>query len=466
MTVAGAKRTGDSFYGLTGSSQFNNPAGIFVDTADNLYVADQFNQRVQKWASGAVDGVTVAGTEEMGPAPRAFVEPRGISVSVDGFIYVADSKNHRIQKWKSGELFGITVAGGNSEGENSDQLNNPIGLHVDLSGNVYVADTYNHRIQKWTPGATLGITVAGGNGQGDAANQLDNPFGVYVDDSGNVYVADKENHRVQKWEPGAAQGTTIAGGNGEGEADNQLSFPEDLFMDAFGCIYIADTANGRVQKKEVGDTEWNTIGVGRLIQARNVYVSSKMNVYVTDTYNNRVQKYQYFPEITIPAGETTGDLTITALDDTSSTSVSSKTQGKNSDDDTSSTSVSSRRRGKNSDDGDESIVITPISASNGILSAEAAGTTINIIISNESLNLLNFELDNLISYPNPFDRFHFIDSPIQLKLEIFDVNGRILLKQNIEVGENKIDLSMLSKGFYIFKYIDQNRIMSKVIIKK
>ena len=237
-------------------------------------------------------------------------------------------------------------------------------------------------------------------------------------------------------------------------------------MDAFGCIYIADTANGRVQKKEVGDTEWNTIGVGRLSQARNVYVSSKMNVYVTDTYNNRVQKYQYFPEITIPAGETTGDLTITALDDTSSTSVSSKTQGKNSDDDTSSTSVSSRRRGKNSDDGDESIVITPISASNGILSAEAAGTTINIIISNESLNLLNFELDNLISYPNPFDRFHFIDSPIQLKLEIFDVNGRILLKQNIEVGENKIDLSMLSKGFYIFKYIDQNRIMSKVIIKK
>ena len=446
FTVAGSEQ--DISTGSAGSNHFNEPAGLFVDTQDNLYVADQFNQRVQKWASGAVDGVTVAGTEEMGPAPKAFVEPRGISVSADGFIYVADSKNHRIQKWKSGELLGITVAGGNEEGESSDQLNNPIGLHVDLSGNVYVADTYNHRIQKWTPGATLGITVAGGNGQGDAANQLDNPYGVYVDDSGNVYVADTENHRVQKWEPGAAQGTTIAGGNGEGEADNQLSHPEDLFMDAFGGIYIADTYNGRVQKKEVGDTEWNTIGVGSLREARNIYVSSKMNVYVTDRYNNRVQKYQYFPEITIPAGETTGDLTITALDDTSSTSVSSKTQG------------------KNSDDGDESIVITPISASNGILSAEAAGTTINIIISNESLNLLNFELDNLISYPNPFDKFHFIDSPIQLKLEIFDVNGRILLKQNIEVGENKIDLSMLSKGFYIFKYIDQNRIMSKVIIKK
>ena len=464
FTVAGSEQ--DISTGSAGSNHFNEPAGLFVDTQDNLYVADQFNQRVQKWASGAVDGVTVAGTEEMGPTPRAFVEPRGISVSVDGFVYVADSKNHRIQKWKSGELLGITVAGGNSEGENSDQLNNPIGLHVDLSGNVYVADTYNHRIQKWTPGATLGITVAGGNGQGDAANQLDNPYGVYVDESGNVYVADTENHRVQKWEPGAAQGTTIAGGNGEGEADNQLSHPEDLFMDAFGGIYIADTANARVQKKEVGDTEWNTIGVGSLSQARNIYVSSKMNVYVTDRYNNRVQKYQYFPEITIPAGETTGDLTITALEDTSSTSVSSRTQGRNSDDDTSSTSVSSRRQGKNSDDGDESIVITPISASNGILSAEAAGTTINIIIFNESLNLLNFELDNLISYPNPFDRFHFIDSPIQLKLEIFDVNGRILLKQNIEVGENKIDLSMLSKGFYIFKYIDQNRIMSKVIIKK
>ena len=98
LTVAGAVQ--DISTGSAGSNHFNEPAGLFVDTQDNVYVADQFNQRVQKWASGAINGVTVAGTEEMGDTPNAFVEPRGISVSADGFIYIADSKNHRIQKWK------------------------------------------------------------------------------------------------------------------------------------------------------------------------------------------------------------------------------------------------------------------------------------------------------------------------------------------------------------------------------
>jgi len=432
------------------SNKFSNPAGIFVDTEDAIYVADQFNQRVQKWAPDATEGIIVAGTEEMGDTPNAFVEPRGIYITNDDYIYIADSKNHRIQKWMTGEFSGISVAGGNGEGENSNQLNNPIGVHVDILGNVYVADTYNNRIQKWEPGATSGITVAGGNGEGAAANQLNNPHGLYADDLGNVYVADTKNHRIQKWGPGDTEGTTIAGGNGEGAAENQLRHPEDVFIDTKGSIYISDSYNKRIQKKEVGDLEWTTISneSDQLDGIRNIFVSAKMNVYVSEAFNQRVQKYHYFPEITIPAGETTGDLTITALDDTSSTSVASSTQD------------------RNSDDGDENIVITPTSASNGILSAEAFGTTINIIISNESLNLLNFELDNVRSYPNPFDRFHFIDSSIQLKLEIYDVNGRTLLKQNIEVGENKIDLSRLSKGFYIFKFIDTNRIMSKVIIKK
>ena len=322
---------------------------------------------------------------------------------------------------------------------------------MDPSGNVYVADTYNHRIQKWTTGATSGITVAGGNGLGDANNQLNNPYGVYVDDSGNVYVADTKNHRVQKWEPDASEGTTIAGGNGPGAAANQLRFPEDLFIDAFGSIYIADTDNARVQKKDAGDSVWNTItGAGILTQARNVHVSAKTNVYVSDRYNNRIVKYQYFPEITILPGETSGSLTITAIEETSDTG-----------------SRPTFSRDSNSSEGDENIMITPIAATNSILSSEASETSINIIISEDvNLDLLTYQLENIKGYPNPFDQFYFLDSPIPLKLEVYDVNGRMLLNKSLEIGENKIDLSRLSNGFYIFKYIDQNRSISKVIIKK
>ena len=460
FTVAGAKRSGSSFYGQTGSSQFNAPAGIFVDTADNLYVADQFNQRVQKWASGATEGSTVAGTEEMGNTPNAFVEPRGISVTADDYIYIADSKNHRIQKWSSGEFSGISVAGGNGQGENSDQLNNPIGIHVDLSGNVYVADTYNHRIQKWTPGAASGITVAGGNGQGEAANQLNNPHGVSIDDLGNVYVADTKNHRIQKWESGATEGTTIAGGNGQGSAANQLSHPEDIFIDTSEGVYIADTYNQRIQKKEVGDTEWTTIeGSARV---RNVHVSAKMNVYVSDKYNNRIRKYQYYPEITIPAGETTGALTITALDDTSSTS----------------TAISSRTKKSitgesNADDGDKSIVITPITARNGILSTIAT-ENISIIISNSSTlhvdDVVMNDADSVLAYPNPSDGIIEITVPIsekEISIVIYNIHGQLISQKKYPVSYGKVNLNIKNQpiGIYLAKVQLEVPVTIKIIKK-
>jgi len=101
------------------------------------------------------------------------------------------------------------------------------------------------------------------------------------------------------------------------------------------------------------------------------------------------------------------------------------------------------------------------SASDGFLNSNEATMSIDV-----TLDLIDNQLDNIKTYPNPFERIYFIDSPIELKLEVYDINGRMLLNKNLEIGENKIDLSRLSNGFYIFKYIDQNRTMSKVIIKK
>jgi alpha-tubulin suppressor-like RCC1 family protein len=83
-----------------------------------------------------------------------------------------------------------------------------------------------------------------------------------------------------------------------------------------------------------------------------------------------------------------------------------------------------------------------------------------------TLDVFNYQLQHVLSYPNPFERFYFIDSLVPLKMEIYDVNGRILFKQNVEVGENKIDLSILSNGVYILKYRENNRTLQKVIIKK
>jgi sugar lactone lactonase YvrE len=247
--------SGTTFAGGNGpgpaSNQLFLSTGVCIDASGNIYVVD-FHQgyfRVQKWAPGATSGTTVAsGVNQLGGSTLSVSSKYDVFVDGVGNIYVADFYNHRVEKWATGATIGTTVAGGNGKGAAANQLDTPTGVCVDAAGNIYVADFGNHRVQKWAPGATSGTLVAGGNGKGSAANQLGTPTGVCLDAVGNIYVADFYNHRVQKWAPGATSGTTVAGGSGNGSSESQLSGPRDLILDLNGNIYIADAGNHRILK--------------------------------------------------------------------------------------------------------------------------------------------------------------------------------------------------------------------------
>ena len=208
--VAGDNGSGDA------ANQLFFPGGVFVDAAGNLYVADNANNRIQKFAydasddSYAVDAVTVAGGNGDGSAANQLADPSGIFVDAAGNLFVVDGDNNRVQKFAydaSGDTYaanGVTVAGGNGVGAGANQLNDPFNLFIDAAGDLYVADTGNNRIQKFPVGstsATAGITIAGGNGAGSGADQLDNPSAVVLDAAGQVFVVDTDNNRVQKFLP-------------------------------------------------------------------------------------------------------------------------------------------------------------------------------------------------------------------------------------------------------------------------
>ena len=55
---------------------------------------------------------------------------------------------NRIQKWAPGATEGVTVAGGNGKGSAANQLDFPRGIALDASGNIYIVDMYNHRYTK------------------------------------------------------------------------------------------------------------------------------------------------------------------------------------------------------------------------------------------------------------------------------------------------------------------------------
>jgi sugar lactone lactonase YvrE len=196
--------------GTGASASFNGPRAVAVDTSDNVYVADQINQRVRiVTPAGAV--LTLAGSgiatfADGTGAAASFKYPAGLAVN-GGDVWVADSSNQRVRKVTSGGTV-TTLAGSaaftpfaNGTGA-AASFSGPQDVALDAAGNAYVADQNNHRIRKVTRAGVV-TTLAGSgtpsfnDGLADVA-EFNSPAGVVVDTADNVYVTDKNNNRLRK----------------------------------------------------------------------------------------------------------------------------------------------------------------------------------------------------------------------------------------------------------------------------
>jgi sugar lactone lactonase YvrE len=145
VTVAGGNGAGSA------ANQFNDPISVYVDSIGNIYVDDIINNRIQKFPAGstsATNGTTVAGGTP-GSAANCLSSPIGMSVDNAGNVYVADAGNNRIQKWAPGAVTGVTVAGANGQGAAANQFDNMEDVYVDANGNMYISDGGNNRVQEW-----------------------------------------------------------------------------------------------------------------------------------------------------------------------------------------------------------------------------------------------------------------------------------------------------------------------------
>jgi hypothetical protein len=218
--------SGNSFFGTQGSDlvQFQSPYGVAVDTAGDIYVADTYNHRIQKFTPAGGSLVSVG---EVGSEAGQFFQPKGLCVDGDGLIYVAEG-NHRVQIFNAGLTY-VTNFG--SSGSAVGEFISPSGVQLGVAGRLVVADQGAHRVQLFASNhVALAAYKPPAGESGSLPGQLKLPQGVWPMPDGNaIYVADTRNHRVQLL-------NMILDGDGDGM--------NDAWEDANGDCLDSSVADG------------------------------------------------------------------------------------------------------------------------------------------------------------------------------------------------------------------------------
>lgn len=301
----------------------NLPVAVARDSSGTLFVADASANVIRQITSAGVVS-TLAGTvgsagssDGTGAAAR-FNQPGGVALDGAGNLYVADAGNATIRKITAAgvvtTLAGDPAARGNVDATGSSaRFSHPAGLALDGAGNVFVADSFTHTIRKITPAGVV-TTFAGSNaatGSADGAAtvaRFSRPTGVAVDASGAVYVADTGNHTIRKITTSGAVGTLaglpgVSGANDGTGSGASFSQPAGLVVDASGTVFVADTGNAlirRVTSSGVVSLMAGVPGIAGLAdgvgldalldQPRGLALDSSGNLLVADAGNAALRK--------------------------------------------------------------------------------------------------------------------------------------------------------------------------------
>jgi hypothetical protein len=343
-TIAGQSGSYGSADGTGTNAQFTYPNGVAVDNGGNVFVTDQNNHTVRKltpsgpnWVVSTIAGTAgVTGTNDGLGGVALFNQPAGIAVDSASNLFVVDGHNYTIRKltrsgtnWLVSTFAGKAGLIGSTDGVGLNaQFNSPWGVDVDSAGNLFVGDAGNGVIRKITPAGAVtnfaGQVGGSGNADGTGINaQFAGVLDLALDAAGNIYVADLGNNEIRKV-TSAGVVKTLAGsavdfinpGNVDGTGTGARFYqPYGMAADGAGNIYVADYANctirqispaGVVSTMAGSQTNYGSAdGAGdnaSFYTPKAVAVNSTGTVFVADGGNHTIRKITPAGVVTTIAG--------------------------------------------------------------------------------------------------------------------------------------------------------------------
>ncbi len=267
----------------SGNGQFERTGGVAIDASGDDWVADYYNDRVEKFSPS---GTFLAAYGTGGSGNGQFYHPLGLAINQSsGSVYVADSQNNRIEELSSSGAF-VRSFGTSGEGT----LKEPSGVAISANGEeLYVADHGDNQIVVFSAeGAFIRKFGSAGSGNG----QLSAPNAIVVSE-GSVFVVDSGNDRVEQFSSsGAYEGQFGAKGTGSGQ------FESPSFIAAnpsTGVLYVSDTNNHRVEEWSPSGkflTEWQTWSPSHELDfPYGLAVDSSGKLYVGDEWGDKVSSW-------------------------------------------------------------------------------------------------------------------------------------------------------------------------------
>jgi sugar lactone lactonase YvrE len=260
-------------------ASLNEPYGIAIDRAGNIFVADRLNRRVRRIDAASGTITTLAGTGEAayggdgGPAARAgLAEPNGLAFDrAKRHLYITDVADHRVRVVDLAPgLAAATIAtfAGTGKGEHSGDggaaraagVFGARAVKLGADGTVYILERQGSSLRAVDPATGIITTIAGTGARGFAgdggpalAAVFDAPKEMAIDRDGSLIIVDTENHAIRRIERRTGIVTLVAGGRkgtgGDGGPATEagLDRPHGAVVGPDGAIYIGDTNNHRIR---------------------------------------------------------------------------------------------------------------------------------------------------------------------------------------------------------------------------